>query len=350
MKALLLLLCFASSLGILYGQKPPIKFGDIPIEDLKMKRFDKDSSAAAIVLADYGESIIEYNLGKEDFELKFERIQRIKILTKDGFEHANFIIPLYHSNGNTEKISGLKAVTYNLENGKVVETKMKNDGIFKEKFDSNIDYTKVTLPNVKEGSIVEITYSVNSDFLFNFQDWEFQTTMPIVLSEYRARIPEYFNYDKYMQGYIALTTNEQTKVPGSINFVTKEREGDKNVHTTFTQQKIDYQEYRFRWVAQNVPAFKPEPYTTSSKDYMSKINFELSYTQFPNQPIKRYMGSWEDINKQFAESEDFLGVVTGNGFLKKTADEITAGITDPEQKVSAITNYVKQNVVGNCIL
>lgn len=344
MKALLLLLCFASSLGILYGQKPPIKFGDIPIEDLKMKRFDKDSSAAAIVLADYGESIIEYNLGKEDFELKFERIQRIKILTKDGFEHANFIIPLYHSNGNTEKISGLKAVTYNLENGKVVETKMKNDGIFKEKFDSNIDYTKVTLPNVKEGSIVEITYSVNSDFLFNFQDWEFQTTMPIVLSEYRARIPEYFNYDKYMQGYIALTTNEQTKVPGSINFVTKEREGDKNVHTTFTQQKIDYQEYRFRWVAQNVPAFKPEPYTTSSKDYMSKINFELSYTQFPNQPIKRYMGSWEDINKQFAESEDFLGVVTGNGFLKKTADEITAGITDPEQKVSAITNYVKQNV------
>ncbi|MBL7873027.1 MAG: DUF3857 domain-containing protein [Cyclobacteriaceae bacterium] len=344
MKLFHFLLCSILSVGLLYGQKPPIKFGDISIEDLKMKSYEKDSSAAAVVLADYGESIIEYNQGKEEFEIKFERIQRIKIFTKDGLEHANFTIPLYHSGGDSEKLAGLKAATYNLENGKVVETKMKNDGVFKEKFDSNIDITKVTLPNVREGSIVEITYKVNSDFLFNFQDWEFQSTIPIVLSEYRARIPEYFNYDKYMQGYVVLDVNEQTQTPGSINFVTREREGDRNVQTTFTQQKIEFQEKRFRWVAKNVPAFKAEPYITSSRDYTSKINFELAYTQFPNSPIKRYMGSWDDINKQYAESDDFFGVVSGNGYLKKTADEITAGITDSEQKLIALTNYVKQNV------
>jgi hypothetical protein len=348
MKVLLIALSSLLFIGIAQAQKPPIKFGDIPIEDLKMTRFEKDSSAVAVVLADYGESSIEYNQTDGKFILNFERIQRIKILTKDGLEYANFTIPLYHSGGASEKMSGLKAITYNLENGKEIETKMKNDGVFNEKFDNNIDFTKVTLPNVREGSIVEITYKINSDFLFNFQDWEFQRTIPVVLSEYRARIPEYFNYDKYMQGYIALTVNEQTTVPASISIVTKERSGGSGFSaskTTFSNDKIDYKENRFRWVAQNVPAFKDEPYITSSSDYMSKINFELASTQFPNQPMKRYMGSWDDINKLFNDSEDFGKVVAGNGFLKKITEEITAGIEGPEQKVSAIVNYVKQNVL-----
>ena len=153
-----------------FAQKPPIKFGDVPIEDLKMTRYEKDSSAAAVVLADYGESTIEYDQSEDRFVLRFERVQRIKILTKDGLRYANFSIPLYHDGSSDEKIGSLKAYTYNLENGKIVETKMKNDGVFREKSNANLDITKITLPNVKEGSIVEISYKVNSDFLFNFQD------------------------------------------------------------------------------------------------------------------------------------------------------------------------------------
>jgi hypothetical protein len=345
MKTLLSTLLSIAFISV-YSQKPPVKFGDIQIEDLKMTQFENDSSASAVVLADYGESSIEYNQTEGQFVLRFERIQRIKILTKDGLEYANFTISLYHSGGDNEKISGLKAVTYNLENGKIVETKMKNDGVFNEKFDNNIDFTKITLPNVKEGSIVEITYRINSDFLFNFQDWEFQRTIPVILSEYRATIPEYFNYDKYMQGYISLSANEKNVVPASITIISKERSGGREaIQTTFSSDKIDYQETKFRWVAQNVPAFKPEPHITSSSDYISKINFELAYTKFPNQGIKRYMGSWDDINKLFSESEDFGMVVTSNGYLKKIAEEVTAGIAEPEQKVTAIVNYVKQTVL-----
>ena len=46
----LLLLCSF----ILQAQKPPIKFGDVPIDQLKMTTYDKDSSASAVILADYG--------------------------------------------------------------------------------------------------------------------------------------------------------------------------------------------------------------------------------------------------------------------------------------------------------
>ena len=345
MKHLFKLILLLAIPVICNAQKPPVKFGDISIEDLKMTHYAKDSSAEAVVLADYGETTMEYSQS-EGFVLKFERLTRIKILTKDGLDWADFTVRLYHDGSNDEKMNGLKAVTYNLENGKTVQSKLKNDAVFKEKQDANRDIMKMTLPNAKVGSIVEVTYSVRSDFLFNLQDWEFQSTIPVVWSEYRVRIPEYFNYEKYMQGYIQLAVNENTTASNSINLVSKERsEGRGGVQTEFSQEKIDFQETRFRWAAKDVPAFKSEPFITTYRDYISKMNFELAYTKFPNSAIKNYMGTWEDINKRYAESSDFGGEVTGNGFLKNKVEEITAGMKTPEEKIASICNYVKQNIL-----
>ena len=347
MRILLPGLLFALAAGHSYAQKPAFKFGEIPIEDMKMVRYDKDSSASALVLGDFGQSSLTYSQN-DGFSLLFERITRIKILSKDGLDWATFTVPLYHNGGANEKFSSLKAATYNLENEKVVQTKLNSDAVFKEKVNANIDRMKITLPNVREGSIVEISYKVTSDFLFNFQDWEFQSTIPTRRSEYRASIPEFYNYDKYMQGYVVLTVNETKSVPTSITITSKERDTNRyNTSTEFSHDKIDFQENRFRWAAEDVPAFKPEPFITTSKDYISKINFELAYKKFPGRAIEPVMGSWIDINKQFSESPNFGDEITGNGFLKKTVDEITAGFTTTEQKISAINSYVKQNISWN---
>ncbi len=326
------------------AQKPTFKYGDIPVEDIKMTRYSKDTSAAAVVLADQGESSIEYD-EQDGFILRFERLRRVKILTKDGLDYANFSIPLYHDGSKTEKILSLKAVTYNFENGKVVETKLKNDAIFRENQGANVDLTKLTMPNVKVGSVIEISYSMRSEFIFNFQDWEFQSEIPTVWSEYRSRIPEYFRYEQYMQGYVPITINEPTTAPGVINVASKERsESTGGGPTSFNNTKVEYKEYRNRWAIKDVPAFKAEPFITTPYDYMSKINFELASTQYPNQPIKRYTGTWEDVNTQYLDSENFGKEVTGNGFLKKIVEDITAGKTTPEDKIKAILDYVKLNV------
>ena len=149
-----------------------------------------------------------------------------------------------------------------------------------------------------------------------------------------------------MQGYIQLAANENTTASNSINLLSKERsEGRGGVQTEFNQEKIDFQEARFRWAAKDVPAFKSEPFITTYRDYISKMNFELAYTKFPNSAIKNYMGTWEDINKRYAESSDFGGEVTGNGFLKNKVEEITAGMKTPEEKIASICKYVKQNIL-----
>ncbi len=53
--------------------------------------------------------------------------------------------------------------------------------------------------------------------------------------------------------------------------------------------------------------------------------------------------SQEDINKQYSESSNFGEEVTGNDFLKKEVEVISAGLTSPEEKLIAITSFVKRN-------
>ncbi len=336
-------LILAFTTQILIAQDAPIKFGDIAIEDLKMTSYSKDTSASAVVLADYGQSSLVYNQS-DGFRLSFERITRIKILTKDGLDYASFTIPLYKDGGIGEKVTSISAVTYNLENNKIVETKMKSDAVFKEKATENYDIINFTLPGVKVGSILEINYKLMSDFLFHFQDWEFQSTIPVKWSEYRANIPEFYHYDKYSQGYVPLAIIENEQEPTYITLSSKDYFRIEPIATT---HRIDFLENRHRWVATDVPAFKSEPFITTPKDYILKINFELAYRRFPDEPIEQYMGSWADLNKTFIASEYFGKHIKGNGFLKKTVDEITAGLSSPEHKVAAINKFIAQNIEWN---
>jgi transglutaminase-like putative cysteine protease len=329
-----------------YAQKAPAKFGNVPIEDLKMTTYAPDSSAAAVVLVDYGESYLKYDQEK-GFVLVFERLQRIKILKADGVNFASGKIMTYHNASAEEKVTGLKAITYNLENGRMVETKMKNESVFKEVFDKNRNVINFALPDVKVGSVVDITYTLSSEFLANFQDWEFQSVIPVAWSEYKVRFPEYFYFEKYTQGYVPFQINEHTTGSGQIVLRYKERSGDKVSKTEYHEEKINFMENRYRWVAKDVPAFREEPFMASTKDYISKINFELATVKYPNEVPKNYMGTWPDINKLYYESDDFGGEVNGNKFLKKIVDEITIGMTTSEQKVDAIINYLKSHVEWN---
>jgi hypothetical protein len=325
-----------------FAQKAPIKFGNATMEDLQMTVYPSDSAASAVVLCDYGVSQITYSQN-QGFRLEFDRITRVKILKKEGLEYANFEIPLYHTNTGKEKASSIKGITYNLQNGKITETKLGSSNIFEEETTSNWDRVKIAFPNVKEGSVIDLTYTVTSDFFFNFQDWEFQSTIPVKWSEYRAYIPEYFHYRQYLQGYVPVTVNDLKKVPNSIMLTYTERTDNGYVTKSNSQtEKIDFEESRYQWAIANVPAFKDEPFMTSRKDFISKMNFELELIKMPNQPIKPMMGSWDQINKEFYDS--YSQEIKGNNFLKNNVEEITKGLATPEEKIAAVCNYVKRNV------
>ncbi|MGV3540880.1 MAG: DUF3857 and transglutaminase domain-containing protein, partial [Rufibacter sp.] len=320
----LLFTCFLS-----FGQDAPVKYGKVSDEEIKLKVYDKDTSAAAVILADYGQS---YFTVRNGLQLVFERTMRIKILKKGGYDWANVEVPYFVKNSsNKEYVSAIKATTYNWEGGKAVKVKMDDKAIFDEKQSDNWYVKKFTLPAVKEGSILDITYSVTSDFFFNYQDWTFQHTIPVVHSEYRASFPEYFDYKHYMQGYEPMVVNES-------------RAGTMNIASGGNMSSVSTQDYR--WVMKDVPALTSEAYITTLRDYLAKIEFELEWVRIPGQLHERVSGTWESFTKDLMADEQFGVQFNRTGFFKnEVANFIT--IKDTLARANAVYTFVKDNVKWN---
>lgn len=170
-----------------------------------------DSNVNAVVLSDVASSKIEGN-SKGWFSIIYNRIRRVKILNKKAFDSADVSIGLYAAaDGRVEKLSECKAITYNLENGEVKQTKLEASNIFKEKKNKRVVIKKLTFPNVKEGSILEYAYTIESDFLFNFQPWDFQGDYPRVFTQYTVKIPNFLVYVFLSQGNFPIKVDKKER-------------------------------------------------------------------------------------------------------------------------------------------
>src|SRR5690606_30544412 len=98
-------------------------------------------------------------------------------------DYLQLEIPMYAPTTTRDKIISFKAVTYNLEGEKIVETKVKNSDIFTEKINKYWEVQKTTFPNVKDGSVIEYKYTMQSPFYRNIPRWYFQGSIPVMYSE-----------------------------------------------------------------------------------------------------------------------------------------------------------------------
>jgi hypothetical protein len=174
---------------------------------------------------------------------------------------------------------------------------------------------------VKEGSIIEYSYRIFSDFLFNFPEWKFQYSIPVRHSEYWAVLPDFLEFEKNMQGYLAITDYNTKNLPAA-----------------------DYQSIGHHYTMKNVPAFIEEPFITCEDDYVSKIKFAISHINIPGKPVREIMGSWKKLNNDLLESDNFGKAITGNEWLRKKAVEVTASATSPLEKMNLIFSHVRNSL------
>ncbi|MCK9207222.1 MAG: DUF3857 domain-containing protein [Salinivirgaceae bacterium] len=327
---------FFAAISTIQAQKEPVKFGKISDEEWQLAVYEKDTAATAVVLCDYGVSDFIYS-ESQGFQIQFDRIQRIKILKKEGYQWANgsFLISKKY-----DKVGKLKGVTYNQEDRKVVKTKLDNDQIFKEDYNKYFDVMKFEMPAVKEGSIIEIEYSITSES-WDIDDWQFQTGIPTLHSEYRVSIPEYFYYKQLEKGFFPignkLTNMRTTKQTGTVS----NRTDGRVTQTNFQNYAFDYQVTDYTFISKDIPAFYTEEYITSRDNYISEIQFELGNVKWPNQPIKNYTTTWEAIAKLLLEDSDFGSRIDGGWAIKDEMAVVKALNTTPEAKVNAVFELVR---------
>ncbi|PIQ48296.1 MAG: hypothetical protein COW03_10665 [Cytophagales bacterium CG12_big_fil_rev_8_21_14_0_65_40_12] len=343
--SIFLLLC--SPIAV-FSQVETIKFGDFSMEELKMTKYALDSSAEAVVLWDNGVGEIKYAQNR-GFYIEFERHTKIKILSTDGYSWADVEVALYKDGSSKEKITNIKALTHTLDGDKVVSTKMDKDAIFDEAMNEYWDNVKFTLPNVKVGSVIEYSYKISSDYIFNFPDWTFQKNIPTVRSQFVAKIPEYFKFERYMQGYHPVTSFSEEAEMETINLQIKNENNNRlgQRATTSSNTKISYKKDLLTIISDNIPAFRKEPYVASSSDFISKLNFELSTISMPNAAPQNFLGTWGTINKTMLETNSYSTDLNSSGFLKAEVASITADAVSDEDKIQRIFDFVRSKVKWN---
>jgi len=335
-KSHFLLICIFFSFTTLQAQEISLKYGKVTAEELNLKIYPKDTTAAAIVMYDDGYVVYNYltNIG---FQIQTELKKKIKILKQEGVDEATISIPyFYKSASNREQIMGLEAIAYNLENGKIVKTKLDKKYIFDEEINNRFRRLKFSIPNVKVGTVIEYKYKKSTENIYDIPDWEMQSNIPILNSNYEVLIPEYFYFNIDTKGYESIKVVETI---GSQQFNLGSDSNGSNV-ITCTNRNIKYS-------AKDVPALKNEENVWCLEDFMAGVRFEIKGTKYPNDFYKVYTHNWEDLEKTLKDDLDFGSNLKMSNPYEDKIKTIIGTTTDEMKKIELIYSFIKSHIRWN---
>ncbi|KQO30052.1 transglutaminase [Flavobacterium sp. Leaf82] len=342
---------FSLSILLLFISKvtaQEFKLGKVSIAELEQKVHPKDSSAVAAILYKKGETRIEYDV-KDGFVTLTDVETRIKIYKKEGYNWANQGLWYYNTINLPEKVTFTDAVTYNLVGGKIEKTKLKSEGVFDEVVDKFRGLKKITMPNVKERSVIEFRYTIKSPTDRLIREWGFQTSIPVNYSEFITYIPEYYVFNTKQKGYIfpKITSERNSR---TVTLTNKERTipgGTQDTRTQYASDKFDYIETKTRYLAIDFPAIKEEVYVNNINNYVSAIQHELSMiTNFKGEK-KMYSTDWNSVVKTIYSYDDFGPELNKTGYFEDDLNALLSGVNNADEKMIIILNYVKSRVKWN---
>ncbi|MDI5948043.1 DUF3857 domain-containing protein [Flavobacterium yafengii] len=313
------------------------ELGKVSTKELLEKSHPEDTTANAAILTKKARTFFSYNL-KNGFMVNHEYWYRIKIYKKEGLSWANFQVPYYvgYKDMNDESVKFSNAVTYNLENGTVVKTKLNNEGSFKKNVNEYWNQATISMPNVKVGSVIEFKYTIKSENIVKFPVFENQYDIPINYSEYNTEVPEFFIYKTLRTGFIKINAEEKV-VNGSQNYE------DKNNQTA----GFSYKQINSTFITENIPAIKEEDYVDNIRNYKSSIQNELERTRFPEQPVKDYSITWEGVAKTIFENKNFGKELNEQLYLLKDVKLILKNAVSDKEKLDIIFKFVQSKMNWN---
>ena len=338
----LLFVVLSFSTNNIYSQNSKPEFGVFNQKDFDIEACDFEDNASAIYLFEYGTSEIIYNNDRSNSEIIYNNENdgryyiltryhaRIKILSDEGIDQGNFKFLMYKNSREIERFDELKVITYNKSpNNNIEKTELNKSQIVKEDESENRYSYKFTMPNVKKGSIIEIKYQKTSPYIFNFESWYFQASIPKLKSEFTSIIPANFTYNTQLKGKLKYTSKnvkllrEYFKTPAGVAGALK---------STYT---ID-----------NIPSLKKERYITASKNYISMIKYELKTYQSFKGFETNYAKTWKDIDRLLLKNDRF-GDQFDVKILKNEIKTLSKTHKDTLELSKSIFNLVKEKIVFN---
>jgi len=320
MKKGLFILVTLLSNYIISQQKEVYTFGEVTTKENELKSYAKDTTANAVFLFENGETVFKDTRYYILISTKY--YAKVKIFNKEGVDNATIEVPIYHNKETSEKVIKIKGYTHN----SFQKTALNQKDIFTEKINENWSVVKFTMPNIKEQSIIEYEYTLESPFKFNFKGWDFQTDIPKLYSRFYALIPGNYIYNRSLIGSQELNFNEAKlkrrcfSLPGYAKVADCEE---------------------LTYIMKNIPAFIEEDHMTSRKNYESRIKFELSQFNDFDGSRNKYTKRWQDVDKEFRIEKDIGRQLRKIEYLKKRIPDTIITLNGDLKKAKEIYNFIK---------
>ncbi len=271
---LLSLSCFVS---LFFLQSHAQDIEDVTINDLKEVQHPEYDSPAKYIFSHCKVNLIFNQVG--GFSLERRVHERIKIYNENGLKYGDFEIPLFSADaGKKEKLADLKCVTHNLtETEKVVMIHLNKKEIFTEE-EEGYEIKKFALPQVKEGSIIDIKYTIKSPFIYLIPKWYFQKDIPVDYSSYNIISSENISYTPIVRGIF----------PIEVDVIDNGAAGSKYFYS-----------------AKNIPPMEDDEFVLNLNDYKSSVKLELHSINIPGVYRKDYTTNWATICGNLKSDDDF---------------------------------------------
>jgi hypothetical protein len=304
-------------------------FGKFDSQELQMTKYDKDTSAHAVVLHEFGKTWIS---SADNVPLIHEYHVKIKIFDSKAFDYGDVVISLYHGDNDTyETVRDIKACTfYTDDNGGAQKAELDPKKIFSEKYSKHMEHVKFALPNLHKGCVIEYAYVTESPYPHNFHNWVFQWGIPKIYSEYETHVPAIYDYNIVMRGGLKLTTN------------TAELEKE-----CFTYYGIKADCTKSRYTMRDIPAFVEEADMTAPANFVSAIYYEMSAMTNGAGVKQKYSKEWKDVDYELKHNEDFGSQIKRKDILKDRIPPAIFSSSDTLAKAQAIYAYLQKTIKWN---
>lgn len=304
------------------------EFGELSGFESNFRTYYKDSTAHAVYLYEKGRNY--FQVRRNYVWLITEYHAKIKILDEEGFSEADISIPYYHSEKKTETVSKVKAINH----VKGTKHNVMPSTIFDVQVSEHWSEKRFTFSNVQEGSVLEYSYELESPFLYNMKGWEFQGHIPKIYSEYNAKIPGNYKYNRSLLGKLELDVNDATIQSNCFSVPGMSVQADCEV---------------LKYVMKDVPPFKEdEEYMLAPSNYRSRLEFELAeYESFQGR-VERFTKSWKDVDREFRTDRDIGGQLRKKNYFERNLPlEIITGKESDLTRAIKLYRFVKAHYNWN---
>ncbi|CAI2765579.1 DUF3857 domain-containing protein [Flavobacterium collinsii] len=332
-----LVIVFLLFFGVLKVKAQNYELGKVTIAELKEKTNPKDTAAVATILFKKARTFFTYNKDK-GFTANHVYEFKIKIYKTEGLKWADQKVRFYigYESLGDDRLEFSNAITYNLENGSIVKTKLDNQGSFKKKVNQFWNEKTITLPNVKVGSIIEYKYILKSENIVRLPDFDFQYEIPVSYFEYKTDIPEYYIYKPILIG--------NHKVETGAKFTNKTQ----NFNDDYNRSAVlSYNQISAFYLGKDIPALTDEPYVDNINNYRGSIQHELERVRYPDQPVKDYALTWEGVTTTIFKDKSFGKELNEKNFLLEDVKRLLTNVESQNERLNIIFKFVQSKMNWN---